>query len=108
MNQPKTPIEIAADIARQIQNDPIAAAQVKEHLGEKWLLELLEILPPLPGETNPENTEVPPTVSEIPRDDLYGAEDECQPVAAWAESAWILVGLIMIVAGAFFAGRLIV
>lgn len=39
----KTPYEVAADIARQLQNDPIAAAQVKEHLGEKWLLELLEV-----------------------------------------------------------------
>ena len=40
------PMHTAQDLARQIAADPVAARQIKEHLSEARLVELLEIQTP--------------------------------------------------------------
>ena len=42
----KHPTDLAAQIARLLDSDPIAARQVREHLSDERLIELLEITPP--------------------------------------------------------------
>ena len=51
------PIDIAKDLATRLEADPIAAAQIKEHVTKARLIELLRISPELtwnPGDATDE------------------------------------------------------
>lgn len=43
----ENPMALAQQIAQLLDSDPIAASQVREHLSEERLIELLEINPPM-------------------------------------------------------------